>query len=219
MSLLISQQKVNIILKQNNIFCTVVSGLKTKTDKCSVHVYTLYCSAPFPHTVPPPEIMTNRCSFSTAPHQLLTQCLLLKSQLTSVQCVYTLLLYLKLPSHTVLIPEVTTDKCSVHVHSAAPLHTAFSCSISWTQNRQMFIACALYCSTLHRFLTQPLLNSQQTSVQCMHTLLLHLTPHYATSVSTHTHTHTHKYIHKYAHGHIHTQIHAHHTHKHLVVVT
>ena len=28
MSLLISQQKVNIILKQNNIFCTVVSGLK-----------------------------------------------------------------------------------------------------------------------------------------------------------------------------------------------
>ena len=129
--------------------------LKTKTDKCSVHVYTLYCSAPFPHTVPPPEIMTNRCSFSTAPHQLLTQCLLLKSQLTSVQCVYTLLLYLKLPSHTVLIPEVTTDKCSVHVHSAAllcfltqhllnsqetkcsvhvhsaaPLHTAFSCSIS-----------------------------------------------------------------------------------------
>ena len=28
MSLLISQQKVNIILKQNDIFCTVVSGLK-----------------------------------------------------------------------------------------------------------------------------------------------------------------------------------------------
>ena len=121
--------------------------LKTKTDKCSVHVYTLYCSAPFPHTVPPPEIMTNRCSFSTAPHQLLTQCLLLKSQLTSVQCVYTLLLYLKLPSHTVLIPEVTTDKCSVHVHSAA-----------------------LLC-----FLTQHLLNSQETSVQCMCTLLLHST--------------------------------------------
>ena len=33
MSLLISQQKVNIILKQNNIFCTVVSGLKdAQTD-------------------------------------------------------------------------------------------------------------------------------------------------------------------------------------------
>ena len=38
MSLLISQQKVNIILKQNNIFCTVVSGLKLKL--CRIAMYS-----------------------------------------------------------------------------------------------------------------------------------------------------------------------------------
>ena len=184
-------------------------------------VFILYCSTPTPHTVSPPEITTDKCSVRVHSTSLLKTAFSYGAYSWSYNrqvfsacalCCSTLL------SHTAS-PELTRDKCSVHVHSAAPLHTAFSCSISWTQNRQMFIACALYCSTLHRFLTQPLLNSQQTSVQCMHSLLLHLTPHYATSVSTHTHTHTHKYIHKYAHGHIHTQIHAHHTHKHLVVVT
>ena len=122
------------------VCCAVVHTLHGRTAESCAPLY----STPSSHTVPPPEITTDKSSvhhstallhtaishsasswnhnrqFIWAPlycstsHCHLTQCLLI-SQQTSRQGT-TLLLYFTLPSHTVP-PEITTDKCLAHVHS------------------------------------------------------------------------------------------------------
>ena len=183
--------------------------LKSQQTSHQCTTLLLYFTLPS-HTVPPPEITTDKSSvhhstallhtaishsasswnhnrqvisaplYCSTSHCHLTQCLLLKPQQTSRQGT-TLLLYFTLPSHTVP-PDITTDKSSGH-HSTALLYTAISHSASWDNNRQVFSTCIL-CSTTHHIMH---------TLHSMKHQWVHL--HEQALVHTHTHTHTHTHDH------------------------